>query len=131
MGTGLRLELLRSVGLGLLETTTGLELRAAGPELESLPTVTGLKFFPSGLETLLVETLVTDISAELLTSGGQEGSWVLEISEVTLPPSSFCWIWEYLKDATTTVEPAEVVGAEQPSSSIWSSSGTGVQEGGV
>lgn len=34
-----------------------------------------------------------------------------------------------LDDAITTVEPVKDVVAEQPSSSIWSSNGRGVQEG--
>lgn len=46
-------------GLGLLETITGLKLLAVG---------TGLELFPSGLETLLAETLMTDICVGLLTS---------------------------------------------------------------
>lgn len=106
-------------GLGLFDTTTGLKLLTAG----------------AGLEASVIDT-----RAGLLTSFRLGGFMVLEIlrlstweiSEVTNPPSSTCWIWEYwrlLDDAVTTVEPAEDVGAEQPSSSICSSSGRGVQEG--
>ena len=88
-------------GLALLETTTGLGILAVGPGLELLPTVTGLKLFPSGLETLLA--LVVEICVGLSTSARPAGFVVLEIlklstweiSEVTVPPSSICWIVEY------------------------------------
>lgn len=53
---------------GLLETTAGLELLAAGSGLDVPPTVTGLKLFPGGLETSLVGTLFADMCVGLLAS---------------------------------------------------------------
>lgn len=61
------LEVLDTV-TGLLETTAGLELLAAGSGLDVPPTVTGLKLFPVGLETSLVDTLLVDMCVGLLAS---------------------------------------------------------------
>lgn len=88
---------------GLLETTAGLELLAAASGLDVPPTVTGLKLFPGGLETSLADTLLADMCVGLLASvllGGFTGLETVtfstcEISEVTVSPSSFCWMWEY------------------------------------